>query len=159
MAVTIHLEGVEEALALLAAGQRAFEKPLAPILRTIGETVLVEALRENLATEGTRLGVSWPGHAQGTVKIREHYGHTGPMLQRTQPDLLHSLAVQQVTDDAVEVGSALPYAEILHTGGPWSGGKVYNPRTLPAREYLGVTEQDVSDAQEIALTEILAELQ
>jgi len=132
-------------------GLRAFEvmdsrlngsrEELYAILGELGAS----AVQENIHTEGGRLGLSWPTLNPVTIRIRQHYGHgRGPRLIRGG-DLLHSIHVLSTNADASEVGSLLPYASVLDTGG------LYEGRNVQAFPYLQLSDQDLDDMMEVAL--------
>ena len=142
--ISLTIETPPEAISqLLQLSVERMEAGQEQLLLVIGELV-ASNLQENIRTEGQRTGEAWPDLHPVTRKIREYYGHTAGKLVRGG-DLLHSIRVLEVGPTFVDVGSRLPYASVLDTGGRWEG------REVQAFPYLHLSEQDHDDLLEVAL--------
>lgn len=115
---------------------------LRPALMEIGEDIAEstkERFREGRSPEGT----AWAANSSATVAIYSGLfsspGAKKPLVGETRR--LSSEISWQVTGDAVEIGSSLPYANMQQFGGT----KAQWPHLwgdIPARPFLGLSDAD-----------------
>lgn len=84
-------------------------------------------------------GTEWPEWSERYAKTR----HSGHSLLRNDGPLLESVQYLVNGGDELEVGSNLEYAATHQYGD--------DTRSIPARPYLGMSPQDVSDVEGIAV--------
>lgn len=108
---------------------------------------LIGALIENqtkarIAHEKTSPdGEAWPAWSERYAASR-HHGHS---LLQAEGHLLDSIAWTVEGEDELQVGSNLVYAAIQQFGG--TEGKARGAAAIPARAYLGLSDQNISDIE------------
>ncbi|GFM37681.1 phage virion morphogenesis protein [Desulfovibrio psychrotolerans] len=139
------LDAIEARLGrLLAAGN-----DLRSAMDEIGSQVLQRTQRRFEEQQGPD-GTDWPELSPVTVRKR---GDTGPILRITGH--LYGSLEYKAQPDAVEIGSNWPYARI-HQLGAAQGSSGRTRRNgpipwgdIPARPYLGLSDDDAADVQDI----------
>lgn len=144
--LTIRVEGADEAAtAIRATGDRA-TGPLRPFFEVLGAD-WEAAFQGRIDKEGGE--TPWPPMSAARRRIRARSQTPGdfPLLRETG-DLRASI-VSTIADDALEVGSALPYAPLLHFGGRTAPGSAIPNATVPPRPFVYLTNEQVYDAVEM----------
>ena len=153
--VSLHWGGLDKALGK-AAHALAHTKPL---MESIGEG-LVSGTRQRFRDEEAPDGQKWSQSGRAAASG----GQTLTDTARLRDSIDYA-----ATPDKVMVGSNLPYARIHQLGGvivpkkakklvfTGRGGKkvAVDKVTIPARPYLGVSEEDLDDVK-AAMTDFLA---
>jgi len=142
--LALTVAGVDHAREVLGAAADRLEQPARPLLEVLAaelQTYLQTHIRNEEGPDGP-----WPPLSRVTRKIREYYGHPPdhPALVRAG-DLLHSITTLALEDAAVEVGTRMHYARILHDGGTLSDPKTGRVRQVQAFPYAYTTTQEVED--------------
>lgn len=141
------LDAIEAVLGrLMAAGN-----DLRSAMDEIGSQVLQRTQRRFEEQQGPD-GTDWPELSPVTVRKR---GDTGPILRITGH--LYDSLEYKAQPDAVEIGSNWPYARI-HQLGAAQGSSGRTRRNgpipwgdIPARPYLGLSDDDAADVQDIII--------
>lgn len=135
------LDGIQKLLARL-------ENP-APALNEIGEN-MANSTMERFSTGTAPDGSPWAENSPVTVAI---YGGLFASVGRKKPLVGESRRLSgeisyQVDRNAVEIGSAMPYADMQQ----WGGKKAQWPHLwgdIPARPYLGISDADEANILDI----------
>ena len=152
MAVSIRIEGAQEAIReLLLLDERA-QAPARPLLQTLSQ-LMVGWFRKRIRDSGRDLAgtpYAWAPLHPVTRAIRRRHGHDGkPDLYR-RGDMHDSLRELSLGDDFVEVGTNNPWAADVQDGGPTTRGKG-RPRDLPPRPFVILTDQQIDDLEELVV--------
>lgn len=126
--VESQLGEVSDKLGALAQGL----SDLSPVMQAIA-AVVESSTRERFATKQAPDGVTWQALAPETV--RQKNGRGGILVDRG--DLMRSITAH-ATAVSAEVGTDRPYGKYHQMG--WS---------VPQREFLGLSEDDVLDIQDL----------
>ncbi len=140
-------------MAITVTGLKDFERDLtevdhrvnrrsyAPVLETLG-AAMQRAFLANLASGGSRLAsvAPLPPMHPVTAAIRRYYGHEGKPRLRRGGDLQASIKSLGQTDRAVEVGSNLDFAHVLHEGGEVTDRRGRRHSVRPHRFLLSTIE-------------------
>lgn len=117
---------------------------LRPAMEAIGET-LVSATHDRFEKTESPEGKKWkpvsPAYAEWKEKIGKDPAHI--LRLKTASGLLGSINYR-ATDSKVTVGTNVVYAAIHQFGGPTKRGA-----TMPARPYLGVSDDDLREIREM----------
>ena len=148
MGVKIEIRGADETVARLQQLATALEQPLRPLFETISEE-WVSNFKEHFRSQSDSAG-AWAGLSATTQKRRRKlgYGPTSPILLRTS-DLLNSLQALEVTDTSMSVGTRHESAELLHFGGSTGSTSAIPDRDVPARPFVSLSEEAISDTLEM----------
>lgn len=118
-----------------------------PDRRALGEQLgsLVESQTRRRLSEDQESpdGVPWAPWTPDYAKSR----HGGQSLLQGEGDLIDSITFD-VQNDQVEVGSNLIYARIHQEGG--EAGMAPGPAGIPARPYLGFSNDNLAEIQAVA---------
>lgn len=140
---------------------------LHPVMRVITEYV-VDATKENFATEGARLGERWPELSPATKKWRDESGYDGKMLQ-VKRKLYNSISGYADRHSSI-VGTNLIYAKVHQLGidkqvsvkAHTRKGKPVKAHTkqmkMKPRPFLGLTDGDMTNIENIILDGIYGKL-
>lgn len=138
-------DGATEGLRALAGRAAA----LHDAFDEIGGAV-VASTQQRFLDEEAPDGSSWPGHSEATIAMRGD----GAEVLRDRGDLFDSLS-HQPEDDRVLVGPNRVYARIHQEGGMAGRGRKVR---IPARAYLGLSDQDVGEVRTIVTTHLRGDL-
>ncbi len=140
--LTLTLEGVAAAQALLEAAAARLEQPPRPLLEALAAKL--QAYFHSHIHDQSGPESPWPPLAPVTQKIRAYYGHppAGPALIRAG-DLLQSITTLLLEDRALEVGARAPFARTLQDGGTLTDPKTGRERTVQAFPFVYVTAAEV----------------
>lgn len=116
-----------------------------PLMDAIGFAVENQT-RDRIANDKrTPAGKPWAPWSPGYARTR----NSGQSLLQSEGDLLDTLTYVVDTDGAgVEIGSNRPYAAIQQFGG--KSGMPPGPAAIPARPYLGLSEENKDDIRSLA---------
>lgn len=118
---------------------------LTPFHKIVGEHLLL-SLDERFESETAPDGSPWQRHSPVTIALRlKKYGNAPLTILRAGGYLSQLNANSNA--DHVRIGSALAYAAIQHFGGKAGRNRKV---TIPARPYLGLSNDDRSAIVEIA---------
>jgi len=143
MRITVILEGAAEAQQFLEATASRLEQPARPLLETLAsklQTYFQAHIQTQTGPEGP-----WPPLAPVTQKIRAFYGYPPDAALIRSGDLLQSITTLSLEDQAVEVGTAAPFARTLQDGGTVIDPKTGRTRTVQAFPFAFVTADEVQD--------------
>ena len=132
------LDGLNERIRRLAAELGDSESLLQSLAAEIESQTRRRIADEKAAPDGT----PWPGWSDAYARSR-HGGHS---LLQSEGSLLDSI-MSAVSPGTAETGSNLVYAALQQFGG--EQGMAAGPAAVPAREFLGVSEQDGQELQAI----------
>ena len=110
--VTVTMTGAGVASEDLKRYQARIDAPMGPLLQAIGAHA-GSYFRQRIATGSLDL----PIYELATVRIRDYYGHGQKKKLVRGGDLLNSITALESSETAVQVGSQLSYAHVLHEGG------------------------------------------
>jgi phage virion morphogenesis protein len=102
-----------------------------PALRDIGE-YLTESTQQRFEDMETPDGEKWEELAPGTIINKQKTGQSDKILRGYGP--LSDLLSYQLGNDQLQFGSNMEYAASMHFG--------RDSGNIPAREFLGFSEQD-----------------
>ena len=143
MHITLTIEGIEETLQLLDATASRLEQPRGPLLETLAtklQVYLQAHIRNQAGPDGP-----WPQLAPVTRKIREYYGHPPDAALIRSGDLLQSITLLALDDQAAEVGTLVPFASTLQTGGTVIHPTTGRTRTVQAFPFAYVSAQETEE--------------
>jgi phage gpG-like protein len=143
MRVALTLEGVAEARQLLEATASRLEQPPRPLLQDLAAALQLHFqthIRQQTGPDGP-----WPPLAPVTRKIREYYGHSPDGALVRSGDLLQSLTTLSLEDQAVEVGTRMPFARTLQDGGTVQDVRTGRPRAVQAFPFVYTTTAEVQN--------------
>jgi phage gpG-like protein len=142
MRIVLQVHGAEDTARELAATGARLSQPAAPLLQAAG--AMMQTFFQTHLNNAEGPGGPWPELAAETRAIRRHYGHgEAPKLIRAG-DLLHSITTLGQADSAVDVGTRLSYARIVHDGGQVTdeNGRT---RTVQAFPFVYLLPQEIGD--------------
>jgi len=142
--VSIKITGASQAAKSFDTVSRRLSEPMTPLLTDLG-SLLRRGFQENLQSEGRRSDTPWPEPHEGTVAIRKFYGHTGPRLTRGG-NLLASIGVLDRGRRHVSVGSAEPFAFLVHEGGTVTD-ELGHDREVQAHPFLIASKGDLDEIE------------
>lgn len=143
MQITLTIEGLEATLQLLDAIASRLEQPRRPLLETLAaklQSYLQTHIRNQAGPDGP-----WPQLAPVTRKIREYYGHSPDAALIRSGDLLQSITVLAIDDQAAEVGTLVSFASTLQTGGTVIHPTTGRTRTVQAFPFAYVSPQEIEE--------------
>jgi phage virion morphogenesis protein len=112
------------------------------LMDSLGAEAVTQIQRRIQDEKTTPQGVAWPAWSERYAATR----HAGHSLLQSENHLLQSMThVVEMTGKDVDVGSNLIYAAIQNFG----GAEVGKPQ-LPAREFLGLSEENRMDLAMVA---------
>ncbi|MCH4295579.1 phage virion morphogenesis protein [Shewanella sp. 3B26] len=141
--IEISTEGFEAAAAKLAAIAAKGEK-LGPLMNDIGEMLLFSHQERNaqgIAPDGT----PWAPLSAATQALKPRH-QTTPL--RLNDILLNQLAYQ-ADDQGLELGSNMVYAAMQQFGGTTSPKSMIPGKEIPARPFLGLSDEDEASVLEM----------
>jgi phage virion morphogenesis protein len=110
---------------------------LEPVMEDIGEYLLLAHQERNakaIAPDGT----PWAPLSTTTQTLKPRH-QTAPLRLN---DILLNQLIYQADDSGLEFGSNMIYAAMQHFGGTTSPKSMIPNKTLPAREFIGVSLED-----------------
>jgi phage gpG-like protein len=143
MRITVTIEGAAEAVQILEAAAARLEQPPRSLLESLAaalQTYLQTHIQTQTGPEGP-----WPSLAPATRKIRAYYGYPPDAALIRSGDLLQSLTTLSLEENAVEVGTRLPFARTLQDGGTLTDPKTGRPRHVQAFPFAYVTADEVQN--------------
>lgn len=135
--VRIELQGLSGVNAVL---DRLANADLRPLLDALGSEVETQTRRRISEEKTAPDGAPWAPWSDAYAATR----HGGQSLLQSEGHLLDSMHYQVIGGDVVEVGSNLVYAAIHQFGGEEVG------RNIPARPYLGLSDENIDDLAALA---------
>ena len=141
LAITVEpagLQGLNERIRRLAAGLGDSE----PLLQSLAAEIESQTRRRIADEQAAPDGTPWPAWSDAYARSR----HGGQSLLQSEGSLLDSI-MSAVSGGTAETGSNLVYAALQQFGG--EQGMAPGPAAVPAREFLGVSEQDGQELQAI----------
>ncbi|WP_420788918.1 phage virion morphogenesis protein [Shewanella algae] len=144
--IEINAEGFEQAATMLAAIAAKGEK-LGPLMNDIGDVLLFSHQARNaqgIAPDGT----TWAALSPTTQALKPRHKTTPLRLN----DILLNQLAYQADDHSLELGSNMVYAAMQQFGGTTSPKSMIPGREIPARPFLGLSDED-----EAAVLEMVAE--
>lgn len=150
MPLTIQVTGAQEAARELRGVDRR-TRQLRPLLELLGQQVASWAQTRIDESGANLLGTAdaWPDLHPATLKIRARYGHDGKPVLYRGGEMRDTIRPAEIGATYVEVVSDRPWSGVVQEGGTTSrGGRT---RTIPARPFLVVTEQQADDMAEMVL--------
>lgn len=147
--LNVELTGIEEAERRLRALGEAGDD-LTPAMRDIGE-YLVRTTKDRFADERAPVGAPWAPLSEHTKRRKRR--NAGRIL--TEHGNLGGQIVYQAGPSEVQAGSPLAYAGTHQFGaeagsfGSTSGGRPIPWGDIPAREFLGLSDADGGEIEDI----------
>lgn len=115
----------------------------AALMKSLGNEVVEQSRSRILETQEDPDGNKWQDYADSTLRGLKAKGLEKVVSLLNREGYLHqSIDVQQSGQWSVLVGSAREYAGVHQWG--------YKPKNIPARPYLGLSSDDISDLTELA---------
>ena len=115
----------------------------AALMKSLGNEIVEQARSRVLETQEDPDGNKWQDYADSTLRGLKAKGIEKVVSLLNREGYLHqSIDVQQSGQWSVLVGSAREYAGVHQWG--------YKPKNIPARPYLGLSSDDISDLTELA---------
>lgn len=122
------------------------------VLRLIGET-LSESTKQRFVEAKSPDGTTWKANKQTTLDFYAKEFGTARTLKKKpltgKSRELQTTITYEVTGDQLFVGSPLPYAAMQHFGGVTSPRSMIPNKAIPARPFLGISEEDEQEIIEI----------
>ena len=113
------------------------------LMKSLGNEIVEQSRSRILETQEDPEGNKWQDYAASTLKGLKAKGLEKVVSLLNREGYLHqSIDVQQSGQWSVLVGSAREYAGVHQWG--------YKPKNIPARAYLGLSSDDISDLTELA---------
>ena len=113
------------------------------LMKSLGNEIVEQSRSRILETQEAPEGNKWQDYAASTLKGLKAKGLEKVVSLLNREGYLHqSIDVQQSGQWSVLVGSAREYAGVHQWG--------YKPKNIPARPYLGLSSDDISDLTELA---------
>ncbi|WP_417345714.1 phage virion morphogenesis protein [Ferrimonas sp.] len=141
--IEIKLEGLEQLQAQLQQLAAKGEE-LTPALEDIGELLLLshqERWAQGVAPDGT----PWAPLSDTTQKMKPKHQTTPLRLN----DILRDTLSYQVANGELLFGSAMAYAAMQHFGGTTSPKSMIPGKDIPARPFLGTSDEDEQEILQI----------
>jgi len=115
----------------------------AALMKSLGNEIVEQSRSRILETQEDPEGNKWQDYADSTLRGLKAKGLEKVVSLLNREGYLHqSIDVQQSGQWSVLVGSAREYAGVHQWG--------YKPKNIPARPYLGLSSDDISDLTELA---------
>ena len=115
----------------------------AALMKSLGNEIVEQSRSRILETQEAPEGNKWQDYADSTLRGLKAKGIEKVVSLLNREGYLHqSIDVQQSGQWSVLVGSAREYAGVHQWG--------YKPKNIPARPYLGLSSDDISDLTELA---------
>jgi len=115
----------------------------AALMKSLGNEIVEQSRSRILETQEDPEGNKWQDYADSTLRGLKAKGLEKVVSLLNREGYLHqSIDVQQSGQWSVLVGSAREYAGVHQWG--------YKPKNIPARAYLGLSADDISDLTELA---------
>ena len=115
----------------------------AALMKSLGNEIVEQSRSRILETQEDPDGNKWQDYADSTLRGLKAKGIEKVVSLLNREGYLHqSIDVQQSGQWSVLVGSAREYAGVHQWG--------YKPKNIPARPYLGLSSDDISDLTELA---------
>ena len=115
----------------------------AALMKSLGNEIVEQSRSRILETQEDPDGNKWQDYADSTLRGLKAKGLEKVVSLLNREGYLHqSIDVQQSGQWSVLVGSAREYAGVHQWG--------YKPKNIPARPYLGLSSDDISDLTELA---------
>lgn len=115
----------------------------AALMKSLGNEIVEQSRSRILETQEAPEGNKWQDYADSTLRGLKAKGLEKVVSLLNREGYLHqSIDVQQSGQWSVLVGSAREYAGVHQWG--------YKPKNIPARPYLGLSSDDISDLTELA---------
>ena len=115
----------------------------AALMKSLGNEIVEQSRSRILETQEDPDGNKWQDYADSTLRGLKAKGLEKVVSLLNREGYLHqSIDVQQSGQWRVLVGSAREYAGVHQWG--------YKPKNIPARAYLGLSSDDISDLTELA---------
>ena len=115
----------------------------AALMKSLGNEIVEQSRSRILETQEDPDGNKWQDYADSTLRGLKAKGLEKVVSLLNREGYLHqSIDVQQSGQWSVLVGSAREYAGVHQWG--------YKPKNIPARPYLGLSSNDISDLTELA---------
>lgn len=115
----------------------------AALMKSLGNEIVEQSRSRILETQEDPEGNKWQDYADSTLRGLKAKGLEKVVSLLNREGYLHqSIDVQQSGQWSVLVGSAREYAGVHQWG--------YKPKNIPARAYLGLSSDDISDLTELA---------
>ena len=115
----------------------------AALMKSLGNEIVEQSRSRILETQEDPDGNKWQDYADSTLRGLKAKGLEKVVSLLNREGYLHqSIDVQQSGQWSVLVGSAREYAGVHQWG--------YKPKNIPARAYLGLSSDDISDLTELA---------
>jgi len=119
-----------------------------PLMGLIGAAFVQSARKRIAMTKQAPNGQAWRPLSQRTIAERAAEGrNTTDILRRTSA-LLNSIQIGELTANRVVVGTPLHYAGKHQFGDP--------ANRIPARPFIGLSDEDKQDIEEVALSYVRA---
>ena len=113
------------------------------LMKGLGTEIVEQSRSRILETQEDPEGNKWQDYADSTLRGLKAKGLEKVVSLLNREGYLHqSIDVQQSGQWSVLVGSAREYAGVHQWG--------YKPKNIPARAYLGLSSDDISDLTELA---------
>lgn len=113
------------------------------LMKSLGNEIVEQSRSRILETQEDPDGNKWQDYADSTLRGLKAKGLEKVVSLLNREGYLHqSIDVQQSGQWSVLVGSAREYAGVHQWG--------YKPKNIPARPYLGLSSDDISDLTELA---------
>ena len=113
------------------------------LMKSLGNEIVEQSRSRILETQEDPEGNKWQDYADSTLRGLKAKGLEKVVSLLNREGYLHqSIDVQQSGQWSVLVGSAREYAGVHQWG--------YKPKNIPARPYLGLSSDDISDLTELA---------
>lgn len=137
--ISIEIDSKEVRKALNAAIKAVND--ISPALKSIGEGV-VNSTKQRFADEESPDGKKW---ADLSALTKSRKRNNKILTESSALSRVHA----QVAGNILEVGSNLKYAAMHQFGGKTSEKSMFPNSIIPARPFLGFTEEDAKEAMEI----------
>lgn len=117
---------------------------LAPAMNDIGEMLLLSHAERN-ANQIAPDGTPWAALSPTTQQLKPRHQNTPLRLN----DILLNQLLYQADDSGLSFGSNMIYAAMQHFGGITSANAMIPNKPIPAREFIGVSEEDETSIVEM----------
>ena len=113
------------------------------LMKSLGNEIVEQSRSRILETQEAPEGNKWQDYADSTLRGLKAKGLEKVVSLLNRSGMLdRSIKVRQSGQWSVLVGSAREYAGVHQWG--------YKPKNIPARPYLGLSSDDISDLTELA---------
>ena len=138
MRLGVHVEGWDRLIEWVERGMSAIDNSRS-LFRTLGNVIVKDSVEAFTAAEWH--GAAWAPLAEATQQS-EHPSVSGRLrggdnvLHPTGQHIMQTIAITQLTDTMVEVGSPNPWSHV-HNAGASLMGTAFGNITLPRRQFIG----------------------